>query len=87
LRFGEYLLAIQGLARPTIRLPSVVNLTHQISAYLTAFREAGLEVLDCREPVVDEAIVATSPSFARYPEAARQALPGMPYLLLWHLRG
>ncbi|HEV2781003.1 MAG TPA: methyltransferase domain-containing protein [Actinophytocola sp.] len=66
-------------------LPYVRSEQHQISDYFTAFRAAGLTVLDCREPVIDEKVVTGTPSYALYPDAARQAFLGLPYLLVWQL--
>lgn len=66
-------------------IPYVRNLTHRISDYLAAFRGAGLSVLDCVEPAVDEAVVRAQPAFPAVPDATRQALLGLPYLLIWRL--
>jgi hypothetical protein len=60
---------------------------HQVGEYLTAFRAAGLEVLDCLEPETDENVVRAHASYAVFPDAARQALLGLPFLLVWRLRG
>jgi ubiquinone/menaquinone biosynthesis C-methylase UbiE len=66
-------------------VPYVRSVIHQISEYLAIFRAAGLAVVDCLEPPVDEAVLASTPSYAVYPEAARQAFDGTPYLLIWKL--
>jgi len=66
-------------------IPFVVNLTHQVSAYLAAFRDAALSVMNCVEPAVGESMLPRLPSFALFPEATRQAFLGTPYLLVWHL--
>jgi ubiquinone/menaquinone biosynthesis C-methylase UbiE len=66
-------------------LSYVTSEIHQISDYLTAFRAAGLTVLNCLEPPVDEAVVAATPYYNVYPDAARQAFLGMPYLIIWQL--
>jgi ubiquinone/menaquinone biosynthesis C-methylase UbiE len=66
-------------------LSYVTSEIHQISDYLAAFRAAGLTVLDCLEAPVDEAVVAATPYYNVYPDAARQAFLGMPYLLVWQL--
>ena len=66
-------------------VPYVRSVVHQLGEYLAAFRAAGLSVVDCLEPSVDEDVVTSTPSFAVYPEAARQAFYGMPYLLVWRL--
>jgi ubiquinone/menaquinone biosynthesis C-methylase UbiE len=67
-------------------VPYVHSLIHQVSDYLTAFRGAGLAVLDCLEPTVDEAVLTANPAHAEFPEAARQALLGLPFLLIWQLQ-
>jgi ubiquinone/menaquinone biosynthesis C-methylase UbiE len=66
-------------------VPYVRNLTHPVSDYLSAFRAAGLTVLDCIEPPVDEAVVRMQPAFAAIPDATRQAFLDLPYLLIWRL--
>jgi ubiquinone/menaquinone biosynthesis C-methylase UbiE len=67
-------------------VPYVSSLAHQISSYLTAFRAAGLTVLDCLEPPADETVMTANPSYAAFPEATRQALLGLPFLLIWKLK-
>ena len=66
-------------------IPYVVNLTHQVGDYVTAFRAAGLSILDCVEQRVTEAVLPAFPSHAVLPEATRQAFLGTPYLLVWRL--
>jgi ubiquinone/menaquinone biosynthesis C-methylase UbiE len=66
-------------------IPFVVNLTHQVGAYLAAFRGAGLSVLDCAEPGLSELVLRRIPSFALFPDATRQAFLDTPYLLVWRL--
>lgn len=66
-------------------VPYVRSVIHQVGDYLAAFRDAGLAVLDCREPPVDEMIVAANLSYPLFPEAARQAFLGLPFLLIWLL--
>lgn len=67
-------------------VPYVRSVIHQVSDHLAAFRAADLSVLDCLEPPVDEDVVRGTPGYADYPDAARQAFLGMPYLLIWRLR-
>jgi ubiquinone/menaquinone biosynthesis C-methylase UbiE len=66
-------------------IPFVVNRTHQISEYISAFSVAGLTILDCVEPAVTEAMLPFFPSYGVYPDATRQAFLGTPYLLVWRL--
>jgi ubiquinone/menaquinone biosynthesis C-methylase UbiE len=66
-------------------VPYVRSVIHQLSDYLTAFRTAGLSVLDCREPPVDEQVLAAIPAYRTHPDATAQAFLGLPYLIVWHL--
>ncbi len=66
-------------------IPFVRNLTHHVSEYIAAFLAAGLDIVECREPPVDEATLSVFPSFLVYPDATRQAFLDTPYLLLWHV--
>jgi ubiquinone/menaquinone biosynthesis C-methylase UbiE len=67
-------------------IPYVRNLHHPVSSYLAAFRAAGLTVLDCIEPEVDESVVQAQPSFLAIPDATRQAYLGLPFVLVWRLQ-
>ena len=62
----------------------VPNLVHHVSEYVQAMTAAGLTILDCREPVVDDAIVERFPSHMMFPEATRGAFLGLPWLLIWY---
>jgi len=66
-------------------IPFVLNRTHPISTYISAFAAAGLSVLECVEPTIGEVQLKALPSFAFFPEASRQAFEGLPYLLIWRL--
>ena len=61
----------------------VPNLVHNVHEYVTAIVAAGLEVVGCHEPLVDESMVTSLPSFAAFPDATRQAFLGLPFLLIW----
>lgn len=63
----------------------VRNHAHPISSYLSAFQLAGLSVRTCLEPVWDERVVATQRWAEGFGEAARQALLGLPLILVWDL--
>lgn len=69
----------------TSGIPYVVNLTHHVSDYISAFGQAGLSILGCVEPRVGEEQLRVLPSYAVLPDATRQAFLGTPYLLIWHL--
>jgi ubiquinone/menaquinone biosynthesis C-methylase UbiE len=67
-------------------IPHVVNLTHQLSEYVQAFLAAGLRIVECLEPPVDDKILGVFPTFAVYADATRAAFEGVPYLLIWRLQ-
>jgi ubiquinone/menaquinone biosynthesis C-methylase UbiE len=60
---------------------------HSQSSYLAAFRDAGLEVADCVEPVVEEQdLVALSGGLLNLAEEAfRTAWVGLPNALVWEV--
>jgi ubiquinone/menaquinone biosynthesis C-methylase UbiE len=60
---------------------------HPQSSYLAAFRGAGLEVVDCAEPAIEEEdLVALSGGMLQLAEQAfRTAWLGMPNALVWQL--
>jgi ubiquinone/menaquinone biosynthesis C-methylase UbiE len=66
-------------------VPYVRSEIHQVGEYLSAFQAAGLAVLNCLEPVTDENIVRMNASYGVFPDAARQAFLGLPFLLIWRL--
>lgn len=68
--------------------PFVRNHVHQISAYLRAFRAAGLAVDDCDEFVLGpgDGPAANGVVALVAPEASRAAFVGMPFVLGWSLR-
>ena len=67
-------------------LSFVRNHRHHASTWLRAFAAAGLDVVDCVEaPFTDEQI-ASDPSAAFHPEAARAAAAGLPSVWIWELR-
>lgn len=68
--------------------PFVRNHSHQVSDYLRAFREHGLIVEDCREPVLGEGDgpLGSGVLAMLVPQAARAAYLGLPFVLAWSLR-
>ena len=70
-------------AGDAMTLNYVPNLVHHVHEYVTAMNAAGMDIVGCHEPSVDESIVASFPSFAAFPDATRQAFLGLPYLLIW----
>ena len=69
------------------RAGHVRSYTHSHSAYLRAFRRAGLEVVDCVEPVNgDEEVALMSAGMLELaPEAFFGAFRGLPGALVWEL--
>jgi ubiquinone/menaquinone biosynthesis C-methylase UbiE len=80
--------SIAGFAGGDIRngIPYVLNRTHNISDYLSAFASAGLAVVDCVEPAFTDAQIEGLPSYGLYPDASREAYAGIPCLLIWRLQ-
>ncbi len=78
--------AFYGGIKPGIPMTWVRNYAHLTSIWLRAFRSANLEVVDCQEVLVDDALIAANPTSLMYPDAARAALHGLPYLFVWELR-
>ena len=70
-------------AGDAMTLDYVPNLAHHVNEYVTAITAAGMDIVGCHQPSVDESIVASFPSFAAFPDATRQAFLGLPYLLIW----
>lgn len=67
---------------------NVVSFYHPHGSYLRAFRQAGLEVLDCVEPELEEEdLAALSGGLSSLAaEAFRSAWLGVPNALVWQLR-
>jgi ubiquinone/menaquinone biosynthesis C-methylase UbiE len=67
------------------RLGLVRHHFHPHSEYLAAFRAAGLEVRDCREPTFDDGAIDRIPFIDPVRETVRGALRGIPYALVFDL--
>jgi SAM-dependent methyltransferase len=61
------------------------NHAHLHATYVAAFRLAGLAVRGCLQPRWTKAAVAAQRWAVPVPEAARQALVGLPMILIWEL--
>jgi ubiquinone/menaquinone biosynthesis C-methylase UbiE len=61
----------------------VRNYAHPVSSYIDAFTNAGLAIRSCHEPIGDTA--AAGPATQFVPEAAAQAVGGLPFALVWDL--
>ena len=61
----------------------VRNYVHHVSSYVDAITRAGLSIRACVEPLGDTA--AAGPATQFVPEAAAQAVNGLPFALIWDL--
>ncbi len=78
--------AFYGEITPGEPMAWVENHYRGASEWLAAFRAGGFEVVDCREPPVSEAQIASAPLTPFYPDAVRQLWADQPALWLWELR-
>jgi ubiquinone/menaquinone biosynthesis C-methylase UbiE len=62
----------------------VRNFVHPVSSYVDAFTKAGLVIRGCVEPVADARGAGPASDFI--PEAAEQAVAGLPFALIWDLQ-
>ncbi|HEX2234697.1 MAG TPA: methyltransferase domain-containing protein [Actinomycetota bacterium] len=62
------------------------NEFHPHSSYVDAFRDAGLEVLACLEPLWETDLYGGGGVLDPIREAAATALDGLPFALIWRLR-
>jgi SAM-dependent methyltransferase len=69
---------------PPGELPFVTTHPHQVSDYLGAFRAAGLDVEECREPPVGTALDHIFPG--ELASLTQDAFADLPFALIWHLR-
>jgi len=63
----------------------IQNRYHPLSSYLTAFKAAGLEIVQCVEAPFDQDAIAAMGVYSLIPEAAMMALLGLPLVLVWEL--
>ena len=63
----------------------VINYVHLHSDYLRAFREAGLKVLQCLEPLWGEKEIATFGFADQMPDLIEVAVEGLPIVVVWEL--
>jgi ubiquinone/menaquinone biosynthesis C-methylase UbiE len=63
----------------------VRNHVHLHSEYLAAFRQAGVQTVNCIEARMCEEGARGEPLYERAPEIVTDALVGLPYLLVWEL--
>ncbi len=67
-------------------MPFVPNLHHPLHTYVNAAVAAGLEIVECREPVFSDEGLQANPAFAVLPDAVRQAFGGLPFIVVWRMR-
>ena len=63
----------------------VINHVHIHSDYLRAFREAGLSVVQCLEPLWGEKEIATFGFADQMPDLVEAAVEGLPIIVVWEL--
>ena len=63
----------------------VVNYVHLLSDYLNAFREAGLDVVNCTERLHGGAEIATMAFAEQMPDLMEAAVKGVPIVIVWEL--
>ena len=63
----------------------VRNHVHLVSDYLTAFRDAGLEVVRCVEPLWGDREIATFEFAGDFPDMLDAAVRGLPIVIVWEL--
>ncbi|MCY3645962.1 MAG: methyltransferase domain-containing protein [Chloroflexi bacterium] len=63
----------------------VQNHVHQVSDYLSAFRDAGLSVTDCREPVWTGDAIAALGFADQRPGLLEAAVEGLSIVIVWEL--
>ena len=74
-----------GYRRNPGELGFVRNHVHLTSDYLTAFREAGLNVVQCIEPYWGDREVATMGFAEQMPDLMEAAVKGIPIVIVWEL--
>jgi len=63
----------------------VINHVHLHSDYLRAFRQAGLSVVQCLEPLWGEKEIATFGFADQMPDLVEAAVKGLPIIVVWEL--
>lgn len=69
-----------------LTIPFVRNLHHPIHTYVNAAVGAGLEIVECHEPVHGPETYGSNPAYAVLPDAVEQAYAGLPFLVIWRMR-
>ncbi len=74
-----------GYRRDPAELGFVRNHIHLTSDYLTAFQEAGLNVVQCIEPLWGDQEIATMGFAEQMPDLMDTAVRGLPIVIVWEL--
>ena len=74
-----------GYRRNPSELGFVRNHVHLTSDYLTAFQEAGLNVVKCIEPLWGDQEIATMGFAEQMPDLMEAAVRGIPIVIVWEL--
>ena len=62
------------------------NYVHLASDYLTAFQDAGLNVVQCIEPLWGDQEIATIGFAEQMPDLMEAAVRGLPIVIVWELK-
>ena len=80
------MLGAQGSYRRNgTELGFVRNYVHLASDYLSAFRAAGLDVVQCLEPLWGEQEIAAIRFAGEMPDLVEAAAKGLPIVIVWEL--
>ncbi len=80
------LLGVHGGYRQSETEYGVVrNHVHLASDYLTVFQNAGLDVVQCREPLWGDREIATMGFAEQMPDLTESAVKGLPIVIVWEL--
>lgn len=74
-----------GYRRNPAELGFDKNNVHLTSDYLTAFREAGLNILQCIKPLWGDREIATMGFAEQMPDLMEAAVKGIPIVIVWEL--
>ena len=83
----DVVLSVQGVFRRKGGGRGFVrNYVHLTSDYLNAFQQAGLSVLQCKEPLWGDAEIATIAFSEKMPDLIDTAVKGLPIAIVWELQ-
>ena len=83
----DVVLSVQGVFRRKRGGRGFVrNYVHLTSDYLNAFQQAGLSVLQCKEPRWEDREIATIAFSEKMPDLIDTAVKGLPIAIVWELQ-